>query len=93
MRCTAARLLRNVGGEHAEGLKLAYEALGLSTKPTERDEVLEDIAAMFVQLGMHDAARDAHLVLSATAQTKFVRWSATLNLMELASLDGNGGGI
>ncbi|MDB4870126.1 MAG: hypothetical protein JWL97_1130 [Gemmatimonadales bacterium] len=75
-------------GEHAEGLRLAYEALNLSTKPTDRDVVLEDIAAMFVQLGMHDSARDAHLVLSATAQTKFVRWSATLNLMELASLDG-----
>jgi hypothetical protein len=43
---------------------------------------------MFTELGMHDSARDALLVLTATAQTKFVRWSATLNLMELASLDG-----
>jgi tetratricopeptide (TPR) repeat protein len=75
-------------GEHAEGLKLAYEALNLSRKLVDRDGILEDIAAMFVQLGMHDSARDVHLVLSATAQTKFVRWSATLNLMELASLDG-----
>jgi len=75
-------------GEHAEGLKLAYEALTLLAKPAEKDGVLEDIAAMFVQLGMHDSARDTHLVLSATAQTKFVRWSAELNLMELASLDG-----
>ena len=75
-------------GEHAEGLKLAYEALNLTAKPADRDFVLEDIAAMFTQMGMHDAARDAHLVLTATAQTRFVRWSATLNLMELASLDG-----
>jgi tetratricopeptide (TPR) repeat protein len=75
-------------GEHADGLKLAYEALNLSGKLADKDGILEDIAAMFVQLGMHDSARDAHLVLSATAQTKFVRWSATLNLMELASLDG-----
>jgi tetratricopeptide (TPR) repeat protein len=75
-------------GEHAEGLKLAYEALSLSAKPADRDVVLEDIAAMFTELGMRDSARDAHLVLAATAQAKFVRWSATLNLMELASLDG-----
>jgi tetratricopeptide (TPR) repeat protein len=75
-------------GQHADGLKLAYEALTLLPKAPERDGVLEDIAAMFVQLGMHDSARDTHLVLSASAQTKFVRWSATLNLMELASLDG-----
>ena len=75
-------------GEHAEGLKLAYEALTLTSKPASRDVVLEDIAAMFTQLGMHSPARDAHLILTATAQTKLVRWSATLNLMELAGLDG-----
>lgn len=75
-------------GEHAEGLKLAHEALGLTSAPTEKDLILGDIAAMFTQLGMYDPARDAHLILATTAQTKFARWSATLNLMELASLDG-----
>ena len=75
-------------GEHADGLKLAHEALGLTSKPSDRDQILEDIAAMFTELGMHDAARDSHLILAATAQAKFTRWSATLNLMELASLDG-----
>jgi tetratricopeptide (TPR) repeat protein len=75
-------------GEHADGLKLAYEALGLTSKLTEKDQILEDMAAMFTALGMHDAARDSHLILAATAQAKFTRWSATLNLMELASLDG-----
>jgi tetratricopeptide (TPR) repeat protein len=74
-------------GEHAEGLRLAHEALGLTSSSYEKDLVLGDIAAMFTQLGMHEPARDAHLVLAATAQAKFVRWSATLNLMELASLD------
>jgi tetratricopeptide (TPR) repeat protein len=75
-------------GEYADGLKLAHEALGLTSKLSERDQVLEDMAAMFTALGMHDAARDTHLILAATAQAKFTRWSATLNLMELASLDG-----
>ena len=75
-------------GDNAEGLKLAYEALNLTKKPTERDIVLEDIAAMFTELGLHNAARDAHLILTATAQTKLARGSAAVNLMELASLDG-----
>jgi tetratricopeptide (TPR) repeat protein len=75
-------------GEHVEALKLAYEALNLIVKPADRDFVLEDMATMFTQLGMYDPARDAHLVLTATTQMKFVRWSATVNLMELASLDG-----
>jgi tetratricopeptide (TPR) repeat protein len=75
-------------GELTEGLKLAYDALGYTRKPAERDQVLEDIGAMFVDLGMHEAARDAHLIIAATAQSKLVRWSATLNLMELAGLDG-----
>src|ERR1700687_5777004 len=57
------------GGEHAEGLKLAYEALSLISKPSEKDLVLGDIAGMFTALGMHDSARDAHLILAATAQT------------------------
>jgi tetratricopeptide (TPR) repeat protein len=76
-------------GEPAEALKLAYEALGLTSKLAERDQVLVDIAGMFTALGLHESARDAHLILTATAQTKFVRWSATLNLMELASLEGS----
>jgi tetratricopeptide (TPR) repeat protein len=76
-------------GDYAEGLKLAYEALEQTTSPTERDQVLGDIGGMFSALGLHDAARDAHLILVATAQTKLVRWSATLNLMELSGLEGN----
>jgi tetratricopeptide (TPR) repeat protein len=75
-------------GEHADGLKLAYEALGLTSRLSDKDQVLEDMAAMFTEIGMHDAARDTHLILAATAQAKFTRWSATLNLMELAGLDG-----
>lgn len=74
-------------GDHAEGLKLAYEALQLTKTPAAREQILEDIGAMFTSIGLHDAARDAHLVLVMTAQSQFVRWSATLNLMELASLD------
>ena len=75
-------------GEFAEGLKLAYEALQLTVNPAARDFVLEDIAAIFTNLGLRDSARDAHLVLTATAQSKLVRWTATVNLLELAGVDG-----
>jgi tetratricopeptide (TPR) repeat protein len=75
-------------GNHAEGLKLAYEAFNLTSRPTERDMVLDDIAAIFTELGMRDSARDAHLIVAATAQSKIVRWQATVNLLELASVDG-----
>ena len=75
-------------GEHAEGLKLAHEALHLIEKPADRDFVLEDIAVLFSELGLNDSARDTHLILAATGQTKLLRWTATLNLMELESLDG-----
>jgi tetratricopeptide (TPR) repeat protein len=75
-------------GEFAEGLKLAYEALQLTVNPATRDFVLEDIAAIFTDLGLRDSARDAHLVLTASAQSKLVRWTATVNLLELAGVDG-----
>jgi tetratricopeptide (TPR) repeat protein len=74
-------------GDHSEGIKLAHEALTLTTNPTARDFVLDDIAGMFTLLGLHDAARDTHLVLAATAQSKTVRGQATINLMELAAMD------
>jgi tetratricopeptide (TPR) repeat protein len=75
-------------GEYAEGLKFAHEALNLTSNTTQKDFVLADIGAMFSELGLRDSARDAHLVLVATSQSRFVQWSAMLNLMELASLDG-----
>jgi len=74
-------------GASADGVKLACEALNLATIPASKDFILEDIAAMFTEIGLRDSARDAHLILAATAQSKWVRWLATINLMELASLD------
>ena len=75
-------------GEHAECVKLGYEALNLCTKPASRDAVLADIAAGLSELGMIESARDAHLILANTSQLEWVRWQATINLMELAGRDG-----
>lgn len=75
-------------GEYASAIEIGYEALGLSPAGTERDALLGDIAASFAELGMRDAARDAHLIVSATSQSERVVNLAKLNLMELAALDG-----
>jgi tetratricopeptide (TPR) repeat protein len=76
-------------GQYADGIKLAYDALRLTSTLSEKDQILADLGGMFSALGMREAARDTNLILIATAQAQFTRWSATLNLMELASLDGN----
>lgn len=68
-------------------VRLAYEALDGLTSRTARDRVLSDIATSFLELGVRSAARDAYLVLAATAQEQYMRWLATVNLMELAALD------
>jgi tetratricopeptide (TPR) repeat protein len=75
-------------GEHAEGVKLGYEALNLCSKPAARDGVLADIAAGLSELGMLQPARDANMILQGTSQSQWVRWQATINLMELASREG-----
>jgi hypothetical protein len=75
-------------GDPIDAVRFAHEALTLTTAPAVRDAVVEDLAVAFSGLGMHEAARDAHLLLTMTAQAKFVRWQATINLMELASIEG-----
>ena len=69
-------------------IQLAYQALEQSQSPRERDRILGDIAVSFLELGVYSAARDAYMVLSATAQEQYVRWAATLNLLEIAAQTG-----
>jgi tetratricopeptide (TPR) repeat protein len=72
-------------GDYELAIKMAYEALEISQSPRERDRILGDIAASFHHLGVRSAARDAYLILAATAQEQYGRWVAALNLMELAA--------
>lgn len=74
-------------GEYEQAVCLAYEALEDVHDPAERDRVLADIAASFFELGIRSAARDAQLILAATAQEQYSRWVATLNLLEIAAFD------
>jgi tetratricopeptide (TPR) repeat protein len=75
-------------GAYADAVRIGYEALETTRNPTTRDTILSDIAAAFAGLGLRDAARDSYLIVTATAQSQWVRWQATLNLMELAGIDG-----
>ena len=69
-------------------VQLAYQSLELTRNPTDRDRLLSDIALAFTRLGVRSAARDAFLIVEATAQEQYQRWTATMNLMEIAARDG-----
>lgn len=75
-------------GDYERAVRFAYQALGLLGSPVARDRVLGDLAASFINLGVRSAARDALLVLTATAQDQYSRWVATINLLELEAMDG-----
>ena len=76
-------------GQVTEAVCLAYDALKQTELPTERDRVLADIAAFFILLERHDSARDALLILDATAQTETIRADARVNMVALAARAGN----
>lgn len=75
--------------DYPKAIRFAYDALSKLTGQSARDRVLADIAASFLELGVISAARDAFLVLAATAQEQYVRWSATLNLLDVSTLEGS----
>jgi tetratricopeptide (TPR) repeat protein len=72
-------------GLYGDAVRVLYEALEVMESSAARDGVLSDIAAAFAGMGLYDAARDGYLIVSATSQSQWVRWQATLNLMELSS--------
>lgn len=75
-------------GELELAVRLAHEALCIDLAPLARDRLLTDLATMFADLGARGPARDALLVVAATAQELYTRWLALVNLLELAALDG-----
>lgn len=76
-------------GDFERAAGFAYQALNVLTSPIERDRALADLATSFVKLGVRSAARDALLILAATAQEQFSRWAAMINLLDLEVLEGS----
>jgi tetratricopeptide (TPR) repeat protein len=79
--------LANSRGDFERAVRFYYEAMRDTTSPRERDRILADIAASFIELGVRSAARDALLILAATAEEQYSRWSSVLNLLTIAALD------
>jgi len=74
--------------DHDLALACLYEAYELAPDPLGRERILSNIALAFAQMGLRDAARDAALLVVATAQDRSTRLTALVNLMELAVQDG-----
>ena len=74
-------------GQTATAIDYAYEAWSAVDDPVARERVLANLATMALDAGYRDTARDANTVLVATAQEPVLRWTATINLMEIATLD------
>lgn len=73
--------------EHERGIAMLNQALPDVGSAADRDRVIADIALGFLELGVRSAARDAFMVVAATAEEQFSRWSATINLLHLAAVD------
>jgi tetratricopeptide (TPR) repeat protein len=76
-------------GDYQRAVHLAYRSLELTLDKTQRERLLADIAAAYHGLGMLDAARDGYSIVAVTSPHQWVRWQATINLMELAVADGD----
>jgi tetratricopeptide (TPR) repeat protein len=74
-------------GKTTAAIDYAFEAWSAVDDPAARERVLADLATIALDAGYRDTARDANTVLLATGQEPFVRWAATINLMEIAALD------
>lgn len=69
-------------------VRFAYDAMRDAGSDADKDRILGDLAGSFYMLGVKTAARDAFLILAATARDQFQRWAATINLLELSAEDG-----
>jgi tetratricopeptide (TPR) repeat protein len=76
-------------GDYATAAILGHQALETATDPMTRDRLLVNLGMTLTHLGLWMEARDAYLIVSASAQEASVRWVAQVNLMELAYLERN----
>ena len=85
----ARAYLAITAGDFQSGIHYGYRSLELTTSATARDRVLADIAAAYAGLGLRETARDGYSIVAVTSPHRWVRWQATLNLLELAIEDGD----
>jgi hypothetical protein len=74
-------------GRLTDAIAYAHEAWLATTDVGERERVLVTLATLLLDAGYADLAREANALLAETALEPFVRWSATVNLVELAAVE------
>ena len=75
-------------GDFNLAISYTYAALRSFEDQVAKDRALADLAATFYDIGLLSAAREANLMLAATAQEQYTRWVAVINLLEIAAFDG-----
>jgi hypothetical protein len=76
-------------GRPGEAVSDLFEALELYADVAHQQRVLGDLARALAAIGCTDAARDALTVVLECADDRDCRWAAAINLLEIASLDGD----
>jgi hypothetical protein len=74
-------------GQSLAGIEYAYEAWQATEDAVERERVLVTLAALLLNAGYQDVSREANSLLAVTAVEPYVRWLATVNLIEIATLE------
>jgi tetratricopeptide (TPR) repeat protein len=75
-------------GDLSIAIQLYYAAWRSYRDPVRRERVWADIAHALSTMNLRQAARDAYLVLSTRNRQRELRLIASVNLLELAALDG-----
>jgi tetratricopeptide (TPR) repeat protein len=74
-------------GQYEEGIGYCYEAWISTPDSVERERVMVTLASLLLLGGYPDVARDANALLADTAYEPVMRWSATINLIEIATIE------
>ena len=64
-----------------------FEAWAIERNPRGRERVLCDLALALFGAGYRDMAKAAHRLLASTGQEPLIRWAATINLIEIATIE------
>jgi tetratricopeptide (TPR) repeat protein len=75
-------------GKSLAGIEYAYEAWRATEDAVERERVLITLASLLLNAGYPDVSREANALLAVTGVEPFVRWLATVNLIEIAAIEG-----
>lgn len=82
---TVARLREDL----PRAVRLAYESFRRTQDEGEKEYVLSDLGNFLGLMGAYDTARAALTVLERGGRTQQTRWTAHINLMDLATREGS----